>query len=311
MLRIRTNLAAGLPAPVRHYGGSAGGREPVSGGAYRTRHERGATLATHRHRAAYAALVLDGDYTESSLDGPLPCAPGTLVLHPAYHAHGDRFGRLGASALNIELADAGTAIAASAWRVHDLGEAREVFERCPQRLPELLALATPQPVAGLPDWQAELLRRMADGDEEIALLARRLGVSAEHASRAFSRSHGMSPRALRREARWRRALQLLGGSLPLAQIAASAGFADQSHLHRIVVAHAGCTPAQLRRQLRGAPLRSAPAEPAQREPAPAGLAQVEPARVGSASIETGQNEPAQVEREQIKCVQDPGAARAA
>lgn len=268
----------------------------MSGGAYRTRHERGATLATHRHRAAYAALVLDGDYTESSLDGPLPCAPGTLVLHPAYHAHGDRFGRLGASALNIELADAGAAIAASAWRVHDLGEAREVFERCPQRLPELLALATPQAAAELPDWQAELLRRMADGDEEIALLARRLGVSAEHASRALSRSHGMSPRALRREARWRRALQLLGGALPLAQIAASAGFADQSHLHRIVVAHAGCTPAQLRRQLRGAPLRSAPAESA---------------RVGSAPFETGQSEPAQIERAQIKYVQDPGAALAA
>lgn len=82
------------------------------GGAYRTRHARGATLVTHRHRAPYAALVLDGDYTESSLDGPLPCRPGTLVLHPAYHAHGDRFGRLGASALNIELPETTLQLAA-------------------------------------------------------------------------------------------------------------------------------------------------------------------------------------------------------
>ncbi|QWF18965.1 AraC family transcriptional regulator [Lysobacter capsici] len=219
-------------------------------GAYSTRHARGATLATHRHRAPYAALVLDGDYTETSLDGPLPCRPGTLILHPAYHAHGDRFGRLGASALNIELPETTLELAASAWQVHDLREACEVFARCPQRLPELLAIATPQAAAEQPDWQPALLRAMADSDDDIALLARRLGVSAEHASRALSRSYGMSPRALRREARWRRALHLLAGAQSLAEIAAAAGFADQSHLHRVVVAHAGCTPVQLRRQIK-------------------------------------------------------------
>ncbi|ATE71531.1 AraC family transcriptional regulator [Lysobacter capsici] len=220
------------------------------GGAYRTRHARGATLATHRHRAPYAALVLDGDYTESSLDGPLPCRPGTLVLHPAYHAHGDRFGRLGASALNIELPETTLQLAASAWQVHNLREASEVFARCPRRLPELLAVAVPQAAAEQPDWQPALLRAMADSDDDIAVLARRLGVSAEHASRALSRSYGMSPRALRREARWRRALHLLAGAQSLAEVAAAAGFADQSHLHRVVVAHAGCTPMQLRRQIK-------------------------------------------------------------
>jgi AraC-like DNA-binding protein len=223
-------------------------------GAYRTRHDRGATLATHRHREAYAALVLDGDYTETSLDGPLPCRPGTLILHPPYHAHGDRFGRSGASAINIELPEppSGQLIqtAASAWQVHDLREALEVFQRCPQRLPELLACAAPQAAVELPDWQSELLRGMDESDDDIALIARRLGVSAEHASRALSRSYGMSPRALRREARWRRALGMLGGSLPLAEVAAAAGFADQSHLHRIVVAHAGCTPMRLRQQIK-------------------------------------------------------------
>ena len=220
------------------------------GGAYRTRHARGATLATHRHRAPYAALVLDGDYTETSLDGPLPCRPGTLILHPAYHAHGDRFGRLGASALNIELPGTTLELAASAWQVHDLREAHDVFARCPQRLPELLAIATPQAAAEQPEWQPALLRAMADSDDDIAVLARRLGVSAEHASRALGRSYGMSPRALRREARWRRALHLLAGAQSLAEVAAAAGFADQSHLHRVVVAHAGCTPVQLRRQIK-------------------------------------------------------------
>jgi len=219
--------------------------------AYRTRHDRGAVLATHRHRAPYAALVLDGEYIESSLDGPLPCRPGSLVLHPPYHAHGDRFGRLGASAINIELPNDRFVFAASAWQVHDLREAREVFARCPRRLPELLACATPQTAAVVPDWQGELLRGMAECDDEIGTLARRLGVSAEHASRALTRTYGMSPQALRREARWRHALQLMAGNASLAEVAAAAGFSDQSHLHRIVVAHAGCTPARLREQIRG------------------------------------------------------------
>jgi AraC-like DNA-binding protein len=207
-------------------------------------------LATHRHHAPYAALVLDGDYTESSLDGPLPCRPGTLVLHPPYHAHGDRFGRFGASAINLELPADRFALAASAWQVHDLREAREVFARCPQRLPELLACATPQAAVAVPDWQGELLRAMAACDDEIGSLARRLGVSAEHASRSLARTYGMSPQALRREARWRHALQLMAGDDSLARIAADAGFSDQSHLHRVVVAHAGCTPARLREQIR-------------------------------------------------------------
>lgn len=271
--------------------------------AYRTRHERNATLATHRHRAPYAALVLDGDYTESSLDGPLPCAPGTLVLHPAFHAHGDRFGRGGASAINLDISESATpgmpadpGFAARAWRVHDLREAREVFERAPRRLAELLAQAAPLAAAAVPDWQDELLRRLQREERDIAELARELGVSAEHASRALARSFGMPPRALRREARWRQALRLLAAPMPLAQVAAAAGFADQSHLHRIVLAHAGCTPLQLRSRMAEASNDRAAEDRAAENRA------AEDRDHGGGRDRAGS---------QVKYVQDPAAARAA
>ncbi len=259
----------------------------MSAPAYRTGHARNASLATHRHRGAYATLVLDGDYLESSLDGPLLCRPGTVVVHPAFHAHGDRFGQCGARTLNIELpgalasalaaaasdptpADAGLgarteagpgagagfgaglgpAFGARAWRVPALAEAAEVLDRAPAQLAALLAQSRPLAPAAVPDWQAELLRLIDREDADIGVLAQRLGVSAEHASRTLARSFGMPPRALRRELRWRRALRLLGACLPLAEVAAAAGFADQSHLHRVVRAHAGCTPLQLRRQIK-------------------------------------------------------------
>ena len=228
---------------------------------HETRHGGGDTLATHRHRAAYAALVVDGDYTEASLDGPVACTPGTLVLHPAFHAHGDRFGRGGARVLNLAL----PAHAVPRFRVlhvADLRQARRVFERHPQELDALLGeAASPADGLALPDWQAAFVDALLAGEDDIGRIARRLGVSAAHASRALGASHGMSPRALRREARWRRALGLLHGDVPLAGIAAQAGFADQSHLSRTCRMHAGTTPTALRRQIKcvqdlGGPVRA-------------------------------------------------------
>ena len=60
---------------------------------FETRHDASDVLRTHRHGGAYAALVLDGSHVEASADGPIECTPGTLVLHPRWHAHGNRFGR--------------------------------------------------------------------------------------------------------------------------------------------------------------------------------------------------------------------------
>lgn len=218
--------------------------------AYETRHARGGVLPTHRHDRPYAALVIDGSYTECSLDGPLICERGTIVVHPPFHAHGDRFGGHGARVINIDLPATLAAIEATAWRAHDLDEAREVFERCPQRLPQLLECARPAPPSELSAWQRDLLALLRESEDDVSALAKHVGVSAEHASRAFRRSHGMSPRALRRESHWRVALTLLHGDRPLAEVAASAGFADQSHLTRVVQGHTGCTPARLRQQIK-------------------------------------------------------------
>ena len=68
--------------------------------------------------------------------------------------------------------------------------------------------------------------------------------------RDLGASHGMSPRALCREARRRRALGLLHGDATLAGIAAQAGFADQSHFSRTCRLQAGTTPTALRRQIK-------------------------------------------------------------
>lgn len=218
---------------------------------HETHHARDSTLPTHRHRAAYAALVVEGGHVETSLDGPRRCERGMLVLHPHFHAHGNRFSSGGARVLNLPL-PAFYGGRSRVLRVHDLGEAQEVFQRDPVRLAALLAEAREVSDADvpLPDWQSAFAAALRDRDDAIGTIARELGVSAAHASRALAASHGLPPQRLRREARWQLALRLLHGDTPLSQVAAIAGFTDQSHFTRLCTAQTGMPPAALRRRIK-------------------------------------------------------------
>ena len=220
--------------------------------SYETRHAGGDTLATHRHAGAYAALVVDGGHVETSIDGTVACEPGTLLLHPRFHAHGNRFGDRGACVANLCLPEGFVVPTVAVYRIEDVREASRVFAHAAlDPLRELLAAARPLECENNGgDWRPAFLQALRECDEPVGLIARRLGISAAYASRALLRSHGMGPQALRRELRWRRALSLLSGDAPLAEVATQAGFADQSHFNRIARACSGMTPTQLRRQVK-------------------------------------------------------------
>jgi AraC-like DNA-binding protein len=102
-------------------------------------------------------------------------------------------------------------------------------------------------------------RALADGVREIlaaspertlAELARALSVSPHHLSRVFRAETGITISRHRMRLRARSALErLAGGEADLARLAAELGFADQSHLCRVVVNETGQTPSALRRIL--------------------------------------------------------------
>jgi AraC family transcriptional regulator len=218
--------------------------------SYETRHRRNDALPTHRHREAYAALVIDGSYVESSIDGSVECVPGSLVIHPAFHAHGDRFGGAGARVVNVVLDVTDWGDTARALCVADLREARRVLQRHPDRLADVLEIATSVPFLPHLCWHGEFLAALRDSDEPIGQICARVGVSAAHASRDLLRRYGMSPQALRRESRWRKAMRLLATQETLADIAAECGFADQSHLARTFRAVTGHPPSRLLRHIK-------------------------------------------------------------
>lgn len=220
--------------------------------ALETVHAPGANLVWHRHRAAYAALVLDGAYVEMSVDGRFGCSRGSVVIHPANHAHANEFRGQGARVLNILLAD----------NLPDLDRMIVLKPRHFKRLERLLrhdaTLAgeailedsSSIPPNEPPAWLRAMAEFMADDGEptSVAATARRAGVSAAHACRAFSQYFGTTPTRFRREHRLRRALALLKEGTSPAAAAAAVGFSDQSHLGRVVRRELGTTPAQLQRR---------------------------------------------------------------
>lgn len=92
--------------------------------------------------------------------------------------------------------------------------------------------------------------------EEIGLadLAVLTGVSAHHFGQAFKASTGVSPHRYLIERRIHRAKEmLLNGDQPIAEIAGTVGFANQSHMTANFRRLAGITPARYRHALLGYP----------------------------------------------------------
>lgn len=116
------------------------------------------------------------------------------------------------------------------------------------------SLETPRAVGkGLAAWQLELslrlLLRDPSDDLSVAELAARCGLSRSYFGRAFKVSTGLPPRRWLLRHRIQCAQELLERTNDtIAAIAASCGFADQSHLTRVFHEVVGASPAAWRRQ---------------------------------------------------------------
>ncbi len=101
-------------------------------------------------------------------------------------------------------------------------------------IPERVATCAVLPQGGLPTYKLrrvmEFIEAHIDQPMPLERLAAAAAVSPFHFHRQFKRSMGMTPHQYIVRMRTERAKALLSGSdLPLAEVAAQAGFADQSH----------------------------------------------------------------------------------
>ena len=117
-------------------------------------------------------------------------------------------------------------------------------------LSEMSSFVTPD-CFGRPSWldrAREYVEAHSSLRITLAELARHSGVHPVHLAQAFRSRYGMSVGAYVRRLRVERARQELAtGSLPISQVALSAGFTDQSHFTRVFRMHAGTTPGRFRK----------------------------------------------------------------
>ncbi len=207
--------------------------------AKKTHHKPNDSLALHRHSHGYIAAVLEGGYEEASVDGLYSCVTATLIWHPPFHLHKNRFGVRGATVLNLP-SPANTPLP-EFYRVRfnaDIGKIIALAVKHP------IAAATAAfadlqissvPTCPAPSWLTAIAQTLrhdsrVGASSQIGKLAKDQGVCPEHATRRFKTYFGVSPSIYRREHRVRRAIHLIRRGVTSVETAYRCGYADQSHL---------------------------------------------------------------------------------
>jgi len=241
-----------------------------------------ARVADHTHTNPYLSLHVLGGYCEHGEDGDAAIAGPAAIFHPAGSAHQMTIGRQGFASVIVEFDPAWLRRTLGPWapldrsrqwvggafgrRAAELARAwlnpRAPLERRLALTEDLLrSLAVPEPPPPAPPW-LERLQRLGEADgppPALAEVADRCGVGRPWMARAYRRRQGEGLGETLRRRRVEAAVLLLESTgLPLATVAAEAGFCDQSHMNRGFSQVLGRTPAAMRRirlGLAGAPAR--------------------------------------------------------
>ncbi|MED5618364.1 helix-turn-helix transcriptional regulator [Ideonella sp. BN130291] len=235
-------------------------------------HAPGMVVPRHEHENPYLCIVLAGGF-EMQAARARDCPAGSVIAHPAGHAHANRFGPLEGRCLNLHLGDAWVrdpalqawladfrhvALPADAPVVRRLAHEMHASDTAASLAVasaaiELLALAmrADQP-APEPRWIAEAINRIeADLAHAPTLgeLAGALQLHPSHLARCFRQARGETLGDYVRRRRVEEAERALAGELTLAEIAAAAGFADQAHFTRVFTRQVGVSPGARRRAM--------------------------------------------------------------
>jgi AraC family transcriptional regulator len=235
----------------------------------------GLKMPKHDHEPAYFSLVLRGSYTETIGSTELSGKPTSLVAHPPERAHAVAFHerevrifraevkprwleRLREYSVSLESPACfeGGAPVALALRLY--GEFRAADKYSPlavegimlEMVAEISRQGESAQARRAPCWlerAREILHEQAGATPTLASLASEVGVHPVHLAHEFRRfyreSVGEYARRLRVETACREIAQ---SARPLSEIAADAGFYDQSHFSNTFKRHTGLTPAAFR-----------------------------------------------------------------
>ena len=232
-----------------------------------------ARISRHSHSHPYFSILLHGSYRETYSGGIRECGPASAVLHSPGEVHADHFLGAGGRIFRFEIPEKQSDLCLASQicgtvelrngRVRCLAARLYCESRNPDRFSRLASEALALEIIcagtrgglsleqrGAPPWllqATELVRETLPDKLTLARIASVVGVHPVHLARAFRRRYGCSIGEYARN--WRvevASRQLAAGTTPIADVAAIAGFADQSHLCRTFKTVGGLTPNQFR-----------------------------------------------------------------
>lgn len=236
-------------------------------------------MPRHAHESASFSLVLAGRYSETTSRQKFDCRPATLVFRPPAESHAVAFAgaevrifRIDVGARWLERAGGRAAGLSSAaelaggarvWLAHRLyTEFRLADQFSPLAIEglslELLAeTARGAACAGArksPRWlerAREMLHERLPEAPALSEIAAEVGVHPAHLAHEFRRFYGTTAGEYLRRIRVERAARVVAETeLPLSEVAAAAGFYDQSHFSNAFKRATGATPAEYRAAFR-------------------------------------------------------------
>jgi AraC family transcriptional regulator len=235
----------------------------------------GLRMPRHEHEPAYFSLVLRGGYTETIGDAELRGRPAALISHPPGRAHAVAFHqeevrifraevkprwleRLREYSVRIESPDCFEGGPAVGLALRLYREFRESDRYSPlavegiilEMVAEIARRAEGARGRRAPLWlerAREMLEAQAGVVPTLSALAAEVGVHPVHLAHQFRRFYRESVGEYARRLRVERACaEMARTERPLSEIAADAGFYDQSHFSNAFKRHTGLTPAEFR-----------------------------------------------------------------
>jgi AraC family transcriptional regulator len=279
--QIASVPVSALPVQGAQFAGQAVSRRPFEGSLLtHLVHRVERKVDAHEHPLPYFSLILRGNYEEEGRRGFNQYGGFTLAFHPQSTIHTGIVPRGGAEFFTAEvgvnwldyfrgprsLNEAVYELSAGeiTWlTVRLFREYREGTHASELSMESLLweMLGTAARLQHVhrhtePEWWPRMIEMLHESFREnvrLADLAREAGVHPAYLSRMFRQVEGRTAGAYVQQLRVQQACrELRDRERPLAEIAASAGFADQSHMTRMFQRIAGATPGAMRRTLASA-----------------------------------------------------------
>jgi AraC-like DNA-binding protein len=203
-------------------------------------------LPRHRHREAYAIVMVRGRMAQIGYAGRVLLQTGQLLIQPVLDCHANEMISPGADILRLPWPDVAVG---GLFALRDPDAVIAAAERDPHDAAALARTMLGAELETKTDLPDELARAIAcDRVESLRTWASERGLARETVSRAFSQAWGVDARRYRSELRARAAwLQITTTTASLATIAHATSFADQAHMTRSVRALTGRSPGEWRK----------------------------------------------------------------